>query len=200
MDGSGIKVSGEVIVEKDGKVIEKKPFGPKSFVKSFAVHLLEHLVGWDYKDSFYDKDVGTGVLYTVPYHWGEEINVLAPSGEDQWGIRVGTSSQAVSPDDVDLIAPISHGTGAGQLLYGDSNETHDFTSLTMTITIQRYFDNNSGSDITVNEIGLFLKLRLHRPDGTVEEHITMWARDVITATTVPNGGRLTVKYTIQINP
>jgi len=182
----------ETIVEKEGKEIIHRVEKANSFVKGFVRHLSAYLTTDAYVDGFIDTSgaanwVSAGADFTQ--------TALAPSGNDNYGVLVGTSSQTVSQDQYNLVAKISHGTTSGKLSYGETTYSVSDTSLTMTITITRMFDNLSGGDITVNEVGLFVKYTV----GSDTKY-AMIARDVITATTIPNGGRLTVRYIIQVNP
>jgi len=188
---NGGKVIGgdiELIVEdKDGRVVKhiKKPMD--SFVKN---------VNWLL--NIYDKNA-----WAVTDVTGANVNVdpitasvLAPAGEDNYGILVGTGSTAFSITQYSLVSKISHGTGSGQLSYGEQSVIdygNDFEQW------QRSFDNNSGADITVYEIGMACRTT-KLANGTSETHYILLARDVITPVTVPNGGRLTVKYKFKINP
>jgi len=191
-NSGNIEILVETLVEKDGKKITHRVEKANSFVKGFIRHLTAYLVTDDYVDAFIDTSgsanwVSAGTNFTQ--------TALAPSGDDNYGILVGTSSQTVNQDQYNLVAKILHGTTSGRLSYGETIYSVSDTSLTMTITITRMFDNLSGGDITVNEVGLFVKYTV----GTDTKY-AMIARDVITATTIPNGGRLTVRYIIQVNP
>jgi len=150
--------------------------------------------GWTVDDvngntvTFAFKNASDNFLYNA--------EVLAPSGNDDYGILVGSSDTAFDVNQDDLGAKIPHGTGSGQLSYGDTSVVEfgdDYK------TWQRAFDNFSGADITVKEIGMFAKVTREEA-GVPTPYYVMLARDVITSTTVPNGGRLIVKYTFKINP
>lgn len=80
----------------------------------------------------------------------------APANDSSWGILLGTSAQAITKDDYSLIAPITHGTGTGQLLYQVTTFPAGFTvdGNDVYFDVRRTFINNSGSNITYNEIGL----------------------------------------------
>lgn len=76
------------------------------------------------------------------------------------GIVVGTDSTAVAPSQTKLIAPIEHGTEAGELEYfgmlvmdeGDFNV--DVGTDEAYFEIERIFRNASGGSITIREIGI----------------------------------------------
>jgi len=113
---------------------------------------------------------------------------------ENYGIVVGTGSTAFDLDDYRLDAVITHGNTSGKLYYqaqaapvtaysGDP----DFTQ---NILHKRVFNNNSGSTITVNEVGfIFLTY------GT--NYKVLMSRDVLdTPAVVLNGAQLTVTISI----
>lgn len=191
-------VSGEVeviVLDKDGKEIhrEKKP------MDSFTQNVM-NLLGMFDAGGWVAIDVnGNSVTFTFKnatdnYLYNAEV--LAPSGEDKYGILVGSSDTAFDVTQYNLGSKISHGTGSGQLQYGDTSVVDYGADYK---TWQRAFDNLSGADVVVKEIGMFAKVT-REESGVPKEYYVMLARDVITTTTVPNGGRLIVKYTFKINP
>jgi len=191
-------VSGEVeviVLDKDGKEIhrEKKP------MDSFTQNVM-NLLGMFDAGGWSAIDVnGNGISFTFKnatdnYLYNAEV--LAPSGEDKYGILVGSSDTAFDVTQYNLGSKISHGTGSGQLQYGDTSVVDYGADYK---TWQRAFDNLSGADVVVKEIGMFAKVT-REESGVPKAYYVMLARDVITTTTVPNGGRLIVKYTFKINP
>jgi len=59
----------------------------------------------------------------------------------------------------------------------------------------RYFNNNSGGDVNVNEVALVL----NQPQGGAVYGKWMQSRDKLASTvTVPNTGQLKVTYTVQL--
>ena len=122
--------------------------------------------------------------------------VVAPINNDDYGVLVGTSSVAWAWAQYALQGKIAHGVAAGQLSHGVTTRSYVANGgAPAKCTIQRSFDNNSGADISVREIGWFMLSEV-----AAASEYWMAARDVITTTTVPNGGRLTVTYNILINP
>ena len=186
----------EIIVQdKHGKTIKhlKKPMD--SFVRNFMNYI--HFADPGYWTCF-DRN-GAGVTFqsvSSGDNYLHSVYILASEGEDEYGILVGSSDAAFDPTQYDLDSPITHGTGAGQLEYGamsvvDAGDEYK--------TWQRAFDNSSGADVVVKEIGIAVKANRYE-GGSVVAYYILLARDVITSTTVPNGGRLIVKYTFRINP
>jgi hypothetical protein len=110
-----------------------------------------------------------------------------------YGVVVGTGVGAPTINDYQLGTIISHGSGAGELQYSAVTwgaPASDATTSQMTIT--RNFANASGGDITVNEIGLYMKSY----DGANRYFCVI--RDKIDGgITVPDGQTLTINYRLQ---
>lgn len=120
----------------------------------------------------------------------------AAAGDTGMGILWGSGDTAVAIDDYTLDVPISHGVGAGQLSYAAVSFTAPSTlGDKRSFTITRSATNASGANVTVKEIGLFVKASLV---GAVAVYF-LAIRDVLaTAFTVPNGGAITTVYTIAV--
>ena len=72
-----------------------------------------------------------------------------------YSMDIGASAQAVDFGDYNLISPIGNGTGAGQMQYGSiahTPSTYDESRVWNRET--RSFTNNSGGDVTINELGI----------------------------------------------
>ena len=182
------------VYDKDGKLIEEKSGKGDSILYNWTriFEVLRNPPDYNNKFKFVRTD---GNVVTPDQIVASGCSMLAPSGNDSYGIVVGSGSTAVDLGDFDLASKIPHGTGSGQLSYGDTSKYEEISGTTVSEGVQRSFDNNSGADITINEIGLVVKIY----DGS-SEHYVLIMRDVISATTVPNGGRVTVKYWITWNP
>jgi len=186
----------EIIVEdREGNVIEhiKKP------MDSFTKNILNLICMFD-TGGWVTTDVGgntvTFAFKNATDNYLYNAEVLAGSGDDNYGILVGSSDTAFDVTQHNLGSKIPNGTGSGQLSYGETSVVDSGDDYK---TWQRAFDNLSGADITVKEIGMFAKV-IREESGVPQTYYVMLARDVITTTTVPNGGRLIVKYTFKINP
>jgi len=197
-----IKARIELEVIKDGKVIDRRVEDAHSFVQNAAMNIFQVLAPFGSS-----LPAVQGLKYTdgsdvVPVDWKDidnpgEYAVDAPAGDDNYGILVGSSDAAFSVDQYNLVSKIPHGTGAGQLEYDQTQLPGAVTSgNTIEYQIKRYFNNRSGGDVTVREIGYAVKV----VDAGGVEHYLLLARDVITAITIPDGGTLTVTYRIVVNP
>jgi len=122
---------------------------------------------------------------------------MAASSEDGYGILVGSDNTAESFEDYVLNTQIVDGTGAGELSHVAS-ESHAITWTVGTLTLKneliRYFNNNSGGSIDVNEVALvFIGY------GISSNQLFLTARDVLGATVaIPNTGQLKVTYTVSL--
>lgn len=187
-----LAVEYEIVVrDKYGKIIEQRHEESKSLVKNFAL-LLNALFNVstksvvDLSGASVAGSAKSGIANT-PGGWSP----IAGGGGTICSIMVGTGTAAVSADDYKLAAKISHGTGTGQLIYYFS-AIYDpvIDGTTVKQEIRRAFKNDSGADITVNEIGLIVKTN-------VDIFLVLIIRDVIAPLTIPNGATYTVKYYIQ---
>lgn len=145
---------------------------------------LNRVGGWDENVHVNQRSTDTGLLATA--------------GATDKGIIVGTNNFPESFDGYVLGAAIANGSGAGQMDYAQSDlhsVSYDAPTKTLTDTLIRYINNNSGADIGVNEVALYGRVKFHSAGtGSI-----MFSRDLLASTvTVPNTGQLKVTYTIQL--
>jgi hypothetical protein len=97
-----------------------------------------------------------------------------------------------------LQTKIANGVGAGQLSYIEQVGhaiAYNAGTRVLSNAMVRYFNNNSGNDIEVNEVALVV----NQPQGGTVYGKWVQARDKLASTvTVPNTGQLKVTYTIQL--
>lgn len=176
-----------LVKDKKGKVLKRVKRKAHSFVGNFIRCLAVQFASG--KEAI--TDVGGNAVN--PYAYYTNLKAGAGSGDDDFGIQVGTGTNAVSINDTALQTKIAHGTGTGQLQYGAVTfgaTACDASKCECTIT--RDFANGSGGDITVNELGLVLQMY-----DTGSKNIFV-ARDVVSGgIAVANGQTLTVNYKIR---
>lgn len=119
---------------------------------------------------------------------------------EKLGIVVGTGVGAVTPTDVALGTRILHGTGGGLFEYGGCELINlVFAGANGELTIRRYFTNNSGGLITVQEAGIYAAGTMYVA-GTWGG--SSWpfciARDITGAVPVNNTEILRATYVVQI--
>jgi hypothetical protein len=112
------------------------------------------------------------------------------------GLVVGTSGVEESFEDYALGSLVANGTGAGQMNYVATEtptKSYDAETKTMTVQHMRYINNNSGGDISIQEVGIYAY-------GKVSGDVSvMVCRDVLLApVVVPASGQLKVIYQISL--
>lgn len=120
--------------------------------------------------------------------------------DDTGGIICGTNSDAEDFEDYALGARIENGTGAGELSHVSQEATVVSTEgTTKSAELVRYFNNNSGDTITVEEVALYARLgRVSASDTLGALGICMMCRDLTGGVAVPDTGQLKVTYTIEL--
>lgn len=115
---------------------------------------------------------------------------------DDMGIVVGSDNTAASPSDNAMGTKIVHGYAANQLMYsGTEVLVPTFTDPNGQMIIRRYFTNQSGGDVTIQEVGIYA------PGWTSTSYYYIFcvARDVVApAVVVHTTEILEVEYTVQI--
>ena len=199
--------------DSKGRIIQRHKQRSHSWVRNAYNMMFCYLAGKDLDNGSFGagylslKDTGGSVRYgNGPVCLGRAVSTdttswgyRGPAGNDDYGILVGSGT---NPEDFDshfVHSKISNETGAGQLTYVES-EGHAITwnpgTLTMKNELARFFNNNSGGDVSVNEVALVL--RGYQPGSSVPYNY-MTARDLLASTiTVPDTGQLKVTYTVQL--
>jgi len=134
-------------------LINEKEHDANSLVIAF-IKLLAAQFNPYYSQTIIDT---SGVSRTV----GEDtitFSCNAAVGNVLMGIRVGTGITAVTIDDNALITPIAEGGAATQLNHGAMS----FSGVTVDsgnryFSMQRTLANNSGGDITIEEVALYVR-------------------------------------------
>jgi len=201
--------------DKDGKVIQRLRQRSHSWTRNAYNLMFAQLAGKDLDDSSFGagylslKNTGNYVMYgdaptiasgSGAYSWdGTSYGYRSPAGNDTHGILVGSGTNPESFEDYTLQSKIANGTGTGELSYVES-DPHAITwtagTLTMKNELTRYFNNNSGGDVDVNEVAL---VAFGYSVGKTAYTQYVMSRDKLASTvTVPDTGQLKVTYTIQL--
>ena len=125
--------------------------------------------------------------------------VVGESEDSGYGIVVGSGDTAESFEHHKLITKIIHGTGSGQLSYtaqASPSPGYNSDNKKWTAENSRIFNNNSGDTVTVKEVGLVAKIDFG--SSTTISYILLCRDLLVSAVNVPNGGQLTVTYTIEM--
>lgn len=179
-----------IVTDKKGKVIKRLSGRSKSYVKAWnqIISVQASFINQTFKDtSGADQVVGGGS--------DTFLSAEAAAGDLNRGIRVGKGTTAVDITDYALESPCGEGTGLDQF----SHQIVTFTvpsvaGPTCSFTITRTMINNSGATISgIKELGCYIEA-----DSPVV-HYFLGFRDVLgTVVDVPDGGAITVEYTIGV--
>ena len=195
----------------DGKVMQRLKQRSHSWVRNAYNHMFCQLSGKNGNYSTFGagklcvKDTsGTTRYASTPIGQsdadtdGTTYGYRGQAGNDTWGIQVGSGTNPESFEDYMLQTRIANGVGAGQISYIGQDPhviAYDAGTRVLSNTMVRYFNNNSGGDIDVNEVALVV----NQPQGGAVYGKWMQARDKLASTvTVPNTGQLKVTYTVQL--
>jgi hypothetical protein len=115
------------------------------------------------------------------------------------GLVVGSSNAAEDFDHYNLQAPIANGLGAGQLSMIAQEApvlSYDAGTKTLTGTLVRFMNNNSGGEITVREVGYICKMQT----GTAYSmSLFLFSRDILDPVVViPDAGQIRIQYQISL--
>jgi hypothetical protein len=120
-------------------------------------------------------------------------------------IQVGSGSQSNPYSAYSLASPIANGSGSGQLQYGQPSVSSApiVSGSSAYFYITQTFNNNSGSTVTITEIGILLNATIWVPSASNRENIgnvLVWYDVLSSSISIPNGGSLTIYYTFTVNP
>jgi len=119
------------------------------------------------------------------------------------GIEVGNSNQTNQYGATNLASPIANGSGAGQLVYGQTSVSSSpiASGNSVYFYISQTFNNSSGGTITITEVGIFVNMCLYLTSGSnTSGTYLVWYDVLSSAISVPNGGSVTIYYTFAVNP
>lgn len=179
--------------DKNGKIVSRERHKSRSFVRQWAdFHYwladFDDRTATDITNTSRTLDRDTGVV--------SALRMDGVATDDSKGVMVGTGTTAVTISDYALATKIAEGTGSGQLSHGAVTFTAPSVSGSeCSFTVTRVFTNGSGATITVKEIGIYVTAQSTTP--TVDYYLVI--RDVLATTqAVPDGGSITVVYTLKV--
>lgn len=125
---------------------------------------------------------------------GSTLRMNGVAATTTYGIVVGRGSTAVTINDYALETRCEEGTSTNELNYQACTVANASVSGSdCSFTVTRSAINNSGATITVTEIGIQVY------GYSAGDAYFLGIRDVLTTTIdVPNGGAITVEYTIKV--
>jgi len=174
--------------DKEGRVIQRISAPSRSYVEQW-----NQIINYHVAQAFQSITDVFGVPRASSSGWAESLDASAAIGDDSHGIRVGKGTTAVAIDDFALETPLGEGVGVDDF----NHQAMTFTvpavvGPTCSFTIKRIMVNNSGATISnIREIGCYVKF------WAGATRFGLGFRDVLPGgVTVPDGGSITVTYTI----
>ncbi len=196
--------------DKAGNVIQRHHQRSHSWVRNAYNIMMCQLASLDGDDSTFeagklsiktiagvirysDKPPGMSVASTCE---GTFRGFRAGAGVDDFGILVGSGTNAESFEDFALQTPIVEGTAAGELNHAAAEAMNEsYGALVFSNELVRFFNNNSGGNVSINEVALAGGITA----GGVAGQYVVYSRDKLASTvTVPDTGQLKVTYTVQL--
>ncbi len=174
-----------VVRDRHGKVVSQERRKSHSFLKQWNQLMFVQMTSANL----------AGVLETdgsVRTIYDHENNFRMNGAGSTFGIVCGTGDTPVAIDDYALEALIEHGVGAGQFNYQPG--TVSAVSLAAShaqFENSRTCLNNSGGLITVKEVGIYIR--------AYSVYYLCGVRDILGVPQgVPDGGGITVDYTLEV--
>ena len=199
------------VFDKDGELLSSHHQRSHSWTRNAYNFMFSSLAEKDASDGAFGagllngKDT-TGAVrsgaYPMAFRYDysvDDLNLIhggcrGLAGSVAKGIVAGSGINAESLEDFVLQTLITEGAGAGQLNYA-TQEAHAITygGLVLTNTLVRYLNNNSGGDVSINEVGLIASIWISNqyPFLVVRDHLGA-------VVTVPTTGQCKVTYTVQL--
>ncbi|MBU0777450.1 hypothetical protein KKF82_04240 [Patescibacteria group bacterium] len=187
-----------VVRDRQGKVVSRERRRARSMLKLWNQYIYVMMVFTPGGGSLVVTDIDGNSWGLGPGTGGKPFTMKSGAGVTNYGIVVGTGNTAVQIDDYALKTLIAEGAGAGQMNYlpctvADATVSDPFCSF----VVSRSIANNSGGSITVRETGIYTIL-----ERGVSPFLTGYGcivREVLgTPQEVPNGGAMTVDYTVRV--
>lgn len=200
------------VFDKDGKLIQEHRQRSHSWTRNAYNSIFSHLACKNVSDVTFEagklslKDTGAAIRSgNMVVHRADvsgdatsaDFGTLTPATNINKGILVGSGVNAESFEDFVLQTPITEGVGAGQLnAIASNNHVITYVPLTLKDEQVRYFNNNSGGNVDINEVCIADGISVL---NTASHYDCVMSRDHLGATvTVPDTGQVKVTYTIQL--
>lgn len=184
--------------DRDGKIISHEKRKSRSFLNIWNRVVAAQMLALSFPGSQMVKDINGNSWPLGCGDSGSNFRMDGPANNDDWGVVIGTSNTPVSISDYAMGSQITQGTGAGQMdhLVNVINASV-VADPNCSFLISRSFANNSGELITVKESGIYIIMeRSLSPFSTA---FGCGVRDVFsTPQDVPDGGGITVEYTLRV--
>jgi len=197
-----------IVRDKDGKVIRKYKQKSHSPTANF-IGLMLPLTWYNTTGNSWTITTisNTNITY-IPYLTDAGYDISYPNNEVNHNtyvinILVGSGSQSNPYSAYSLNAPISNGSGTGQLLYSSISTP---TGITINgneayFIISQSYTNQSGGTITISEVGIILNLNIYNGNSNLATsgNVLMWYDVLSSPISVGSGQQAVIYYTFSVN-
>jgi hypothetical protein len=178
------------VYDNEGHLIQHHRQPMRSLTQYFLALMAIPIIG-TYQGASIDQ--APGILTSVlglpsQQNTTESANILW-----DWAIQLGSGSQAFSLTLTGLAAPISNGTGAGELSYGPLSVSYTGSAIFVSIQVT----NTTSSAVSVTEIGLKCTVYLQYSNGSISTYNFLLSYDTFsTPISVPAYGMAVFQITL----
>jgi len=178
------------VYDKEGHLIQYHRQPMRSLTQYFLALMAIPIIG-TYQGASIDQ--APGILTSVLGLPSQQNTTESANISWDWAIQLGSGTQAFSLTLTGLAAPISNGTGAGQLSYGSLSVSYAGSTIYVSIQVT----NTTSSTISVTEIGLMSTIYIQYSGGSVSTYSFLLSYDTFsTAISVPALGMAIFQITL----
>ena len=171
-----------IVRDAKGNIIDKREQKMKSLTQYYLALMSIAILGtYSNATSNTPQSILTNVLGLPSYVSTSKTATIT----FDTSIQLGSGTQSFSPTLNSLGAPISNGSGIGQLTYYSQSILYTSNSISQILTVS----NNSGNTITVSEIGLIGTVNTNNYASVYSTNNFLFSYDTFsTPISIPNGG------------
>jgi len=199
-----------VVRDSEGKVVKVHRQRSRSPTANFILFMLPITYFTNTNSSVTIENTGGSTNSYRPGVSSSSAAIAYPNSANNYPtyllmIQVGSGTQSNPYNAHSLASPIANGSGAGQLVYGQPSIPSNITvsGSSAYFTISQAFNNNSGSTITITEVGIIVNIQAVCAYASSQINfgsVLMWYDTLSSSISVANGGSVTIYYTFTVNP
>lgn len=201
------------VIGADGKTIKKIHQRSKSWTRNAYNIMFSIIAGVNRSDLTFGsgllslKDINGTVAaiinacqFETDMQSAGYCGFIGAGSSNNMGVCIGTGVTVESFEDYKLITPVAPGNGTGQFYILQSQPyVVSYGALTLTNTLLRYFNNNSGSAITIGEVALIGTIMSGGGfSGNYFSNIVFSRDKLAVPISVPDTAQFKVTYTINL--
>jgi len=197
-----------IVRDKDGKVIKRYKQKSHSPTSNFIGIMLPATWYTTTGNTFTFISTSNSTYNYKPYGPNMSYGINYPNSNSNQqtyliNIMVGSGSQINTYNAYNLKAPITNGSGTGQLIYSTLNIP---TGITINgnqayFIVSQTFVNQSGNTVNITEVGIVINLGIH--DSANKQDFTgsvlTWYDVLSSPISVANGQQVVIYYTFSVN-